>query len=420
MRIVHQRNVTRFRSWQILRRAGLAAAILGALGATTLFAADSVKVEDPLQSPGWRYFYNNQYDSAIAYFNKEVKEQPNNAAAYNHLAQSILYRELFRNGALESQLVTGNNPFLRRPKVNISDENREKFESTIEKAESLAQGQLEKEKDDSQALYDLSVTYGLRANFNFLVDKAWKEALHNATESRTYSNKVLDVQPGLTDAYLIQGLHDYVVGSLPFYLRMVGFLAGFHGDREKGLQELQNVAENGVLNKYDARILLAVIYRREHRPQDAIPLLQHLAQTFPHNDLLQLEQVQMYSDAGNKEAALAVLAKVERLKTEQVDGYRQIPIEKIRYLRGNLLFWYGDIGPALEEIKSVTSKTTNLDLNTEVLAWLRLGQLYDLEGQHGNAVFAYKRTMKAAPSSPAASEAKSYITSPYKRKSSNT
>jgi tetratricopeptide (TPR) repeat protein len=396
-----------------------AAVVLGAFAATVL-AADPVKVEDPLQSPGWRYFYNNQYDSAIAYFSKEVRDQPDNPAAYNHLAQSILYRELFRNGALESELVTGNNPFLRSPKVSITDENREKFNNAIDKAESLAQERLKNHADDARALYDLSVTYGLRANFNFLVDKAWKEALHNATESRTYSNRVLEVQPGLTDAYLIQGLHDYVVGSLPFYLRMVGFLAGFHGDREKGLQELQNVAQHGVLNKYDARILLAVIYRREHRPQDAIPLLRDLAQTFPHNDLLQLEQVQMYSDAGDKQAALAVLAKVEKLKTEQVEGYRDIPIEKIRYLRGNLLFWYGDIRPALEEIKAVTSKTNNLDLNTEVLAWLRLGQLYDLQGQHGNAVFAYKRTMKAAPFSAAASEAKSYITSPYKRKSSNT
>lgn len=398
----------------------MAAVLLSGVGAATLLAAGPVKVQDPLQSPGWRYFYNNQYDSAIEYFSRETREQPDNPAAYNHLAQSVLYRELFRNGALESELVTGNNPFLRRAKVNISDENREKFENAVDKAESLAQRQLKKQNDDAQALYDLSVTYGLRANFNFLVDKSWKEALHNATESRTYSNKVIEIQPGLTDAYLIQGVHDYVVGSLPFYLRMAGFLAGFHGDREKGLQELQNVARNGVLNKYDARILLAIIYRREHRPKDAIPLLQDLARIFPHNDLLQLEQVQMYSDAGNKEAALAVLAKVQKLKAEQVEGYREIPIEKIRYLRGNLLFWYGDIGPALEEIKAVTSKTTNLDLNTEVLAWLRLGQLYDLEGQHGNAVFAYKRTMKAAPSSPAASEAKSYIASPYKRKPSNT
>jgi tetratricopeptide (TPR) repeat protein len=389
-------------------------------GVQGLCAAEPVEVHDPLSSPAWQYFYNNEYDSALSCFIEETRSRPNGPGAYNHIAQTILYRELFRNGALESELVTGNNPFLRRAKVNISAENRKAFEDAMGRATSLGEARLEKNEDDAEALYDLSVTYGLRANFEFLVDKAWTDALRNATESRKYSNRVLALEPGLSDAYLIQGLHNYVVGSLPFYLRMVGFLAGFHGDRDKGMQELESVAAHGVLNKYDARILLAVIYRREQRPGEAIPLLKELSHTFPHNYLLQLEQVQMYSDAGNKGAALSILADVERLRNAQTEGYRDLPLEKIRYLRGNLLFWYGDLGPALTEIRAVTAKADELDLNTAVLAWLRLGQLYDLQGQHGNAVFAYKKTMKAAPDSAAANEAKGYILSPYKRKMANS
>jgi Tetratricopeptide repeat len=375
-----------------------------------------VTLQDPLHSPGWQHFYNNEYDSAVSDFERETREHPADPGAYNHLAQAILYRQLFRNGALESELVTGNNPFLRSPKVEISDAERGKFGDAMDKAASLAQARVAKHQSDAAALYDLSVTYGLRANYEFLVDKAWTDALRNATQSRKYSNQVLQLQPGLADAYLIQGLHDYVVGSLPFYLRMVGFLAGFHGDRNRGLLELQTVAQRGVLNKYDARILLAVIYRRERRPEDAIPLLQGLARIFPYNYLLQLEQVQMYSDAGNKTAALSILAHVEELRAAQTEGYRDLPLEKIKYLRGNLLFWYGDVRPALEEMKAVTAKADSLDLSTAVLAWLRLGQLYDLCGQHGEAVSAYRETMKTAPDSAAASEAKGYISSPYKRK----
>ncbi len=390
--------------------------VLAGFLALPLAADDLVKLQDPLNSPGWRHFYNNEYDSATSDFEQEVREHPSDPGAYNHLAQTILYHEIFRNGALESELVTGNNPFLRSPKVEISDAQRSKFEDTMSKALSLGQARLAKDPNDATALYDLSVTYGLRANYEFLVDKAWMDALRNATQSRKYSNQVLQLQPGLTDAYLIQGLHDYVVGSLPFYLRMVGFLAGFHGDRDRGLQELQVVAQRGVLNKYDARILLAVIYRRERRPEDAIPLLQGLGQMFPHNYLLQLEQVQMYSDAGNKTAALSILAQVERLRAAQTEGYRELPLEKIEYLRGNLLFWYGDVRPALDEMKAVTAKVDNLDLNTAVLAWLRLGQLYDLCGRHEEAVAAYRETMRTAPDSAAASEAKGYISSPYRRK----
>ena len=39
---------------------------------------------------------------------------------HNHVAQTLLFREMYRNGALETELVSGNNPFLRRKKLNPS------------------------------------------------------------------------------------------------------------------------------------------------------------------------------------------------------------------------------------------------------------------------------------------------------------
>jgi tetratricopeptide (TPR) repeat protein len=378
-----------------------------------------VPVQDPRDSPAWQHFYNNEYDEAIQGFEHEVELNPLNPDAYNHLAQAILYRELFRNGALESQLVTGNNPFLRRPKMNISADAKARFRQAIDRALALSEKRLDRDPNDEGALYAASVTHGLRANYQFLVEKAWSASLHDATASRKYSNRLIEVDPNLTDAYLIQGVHDYVVGSLPFYMRMVGHLAGFHGDRERGLRELQEVAQRGVLNKYDAQILLAVIYRREKRPEEAIPLLKEASEQFPRNYLFRLEQVQMYSDAGDKASALRVLNEVDRLRAAQASGFKNLPAEKIKYLRGNLLFWYGDVNPAIAEMKDVTAKADELDLNTAVLAWLRLGQLYDLQGKRTDAVRAYRETMKTAPESPAANEAKSYISSPYKRKSSS-
>jgi tetratricopeptide (TPR) repeat protein len=388
---------------------------LAVLAAATAFARP-VPLQDPLQSSGWQHFYNNEYDEAVRDFECELKASPQDPNAYNHLAQSILYRELFRNGALESELVTGNNPFLRRPKVNIAPEEKLRFRINVDKALALSRERLQSDDRDADALYAASVAHGLRANYSFLVEKAWTDALHDATASRKLSDRLLERDPGLTDAYLIQGLHDYVVGNLPFYMRFIGHLAGFRGDRERGLRELQEVAQHGVLNKYDARILLAVIYRRERRPADAIPLLQELSRSFPGNYLLRLEQVQMYSDAGDKFAALRVLNDVEQLRAQGTRGYKQLPPEKIKYLRGNLLFWYGDVNPALEDMKVVTAKADQLDLNTAVLAWLRLGQLYDLQGRRTEAVRAYEQTMKTAPDSAIATEAKSYIATPYKRK----
>jgi len=41
---------------------------------------------------------------------------------------------MYRNGALETELVSGNNPFLRRQKLNPSAEVEKRFDGEIQKA----------------------------------------------------------------------------------------------------------------------------------------------------------------------------------------------------------------------------------------------------------------------------------------------
>ena len=64
---------------------------------------------------------------------------PNSPDAYNHVAHAILYREMFRSGALESELVTGSNPFLRREGLNPSKKDDQEFQDSINRALALAE-----------------------------------------------------------------------------------------------------------------------------------------------------------------------------------------------------------------------------------------------------------------------------------------
>lgn len=376
----------------------------------------TAKLEDPLNNAGFVHFYNNEYDEAIHDFEEQVKAHPDDPDLYNHVAQSILYREMFRNGALESQLVSGTNPFLRRPKMEISAADKARFADCIDRSMKLSQEALANDPRDVRAIYSLGVAHGLRANYLFLVEKDWMAALHEFTAARKANQEILRIDPSFVDARLVLGLDEYIVGCLPFYLRAIGSIGGFHGDKEGGIRELQQVAKTGILNRYDAAVILAAIYRRERRPQQAIPLLSELALKFPQNYLLRLEQVQMYSDLGDKKSALEVLAEIEDLRRRGVPGYANLPPEKVQYFKGNLLFWYGDLDPALVDLKQVTERAEDLDLNTAVMAWLRLGQVYDLVGNRKDAIEAYRETMKTAPRSDAAAEAKSYISNPYRRK----
>jgi tetratricopeptide (TPR) repeat protein len=393
------------------------ATCLAHIAATVCLALpSSAKLQDPLTNPGFVHFYNNEFDAAIADFEAGVKAHPNDPESYNHLAQAILYREMLRNGALESQLVSGTNAFLQRPKMAISTQDKARFAYCVDQSIKLSQVLLEKDPQNIHALYTLGVAHGLRANYAFLVEKAWVDSLREAMAARKSTEQILDINPNFIDAQLILGLDDYIVGCLPFHMRALGFVAGFRGDKDGGIRKLEEVARAGILNRYDAEIVLAVIYRRERNPKKAIPLLKDLAARFPRNYLLRFEQVEMYSDLGDKNSALRVLGEIEDLRRNGAPGYRNLTPEKIRYLRANLLFWYGDLDAALADLKQVTQRAAVLDLGTAVMAWLRLGQVYDLKGNHKQAVEAYRETMKTAPESAAATEAKSYMSNPYRRK----
>lgn len=377
--------------------------------ASSVFAAPYYP-RDPLTIPGFVDFYNNQYGEAYAYFKSNLRTHPEDADSYNHLAQTILYRELFRNGALESEMVNGSNPFLRSAKLSISPEAKEEFASCIRRSLQLTGAALEKDPDDVHALYSAGVAHGLKSNYAFLVDKAWIESLREAAAAHKANRQVLELQPDFIDSRLVVGLYEYVAGNLPFYMRMLGAVGGFHGNREGGIHQLQQVAEHGILNKYDAQIILAVIYRREHHPELALPLLQRAANQFPGNYLFRLEQVEMYSDLGNRAEALRVLAEVDRLRRSGAPGYSSLCPGQTAYLRGNLLFWYGDFDNALVNLRQATAATHDLNLNIATMSWLRLGQTYDLKKNHGAAIQAYKEVIATAPQSAPANEAK--LTSP--------
>ncbi|MBY0375853.1 MAG: tetratricopeptide repeat protein, partial [Bryobacteraceae bacterium] len=82
-------------------------------------------------SKGFEHFYSLDYDESVAEFERGVAANPEDPEAYNHLAQALLYREMFHAGALESELVTGNNPFLRRQKMEPRAENIKRFDEAI-------------------------------------------------------------------------------------------------------------------------------------------------------------------------------------------------------------------------------------------------------------------------------------------------
>ena len=396
------------------RAARLRVAVLSLIAAAAL-TASAAPVPSPLVTQGFDHFYNLEYPEAIADFEKAIAQDPNDPELHNHLAQTLVFQEMYRNGALESEMVSGNNSFLRRPKMEPDPATEKRFLDEVAKAMALANAQLAKNPNDTKALYALGVSYGLRSNYYWVVKKAWRESLRDATQARKMHARVVELEPNNVDARLVEGLHDYIVGSLPWTWRTLGFLIGIHGDKEKGIRLVKQVAEHGDANRIDAQILLGALYRRENKPLLVIPLVQDLIKRFPRNYILRLELSQMYSMAGDKTRALAAVQEVARLKEQNAPGYGRVPWEKIYFQEGIIQFWYRDFDQSLANLKKVTAAANEVDLNTGVYAYLRLGEIYDLKGQRQAALAEYRKAIAYAPGSDAAIEAKKNVETPYRR-----
>jgi tetratricopeptide (TPR) repeat protein len=388
----------------------LAAAIL--LGA----ALATLPGIDPESVRGFDHFFNLEFEQAIGVFRSTITAQPQAAGPRNHLAQAILYRELLKAGALETELVTGGNAFLRREKMNPSLADEAEFDQAIADAMRLSQAALDKNSADTAALYTMGVAYGLRGNYNFLVRKSWVAALKDATQCRKLHNRVTEIDPSLVDARMTQGVHDYIIGNLSWTYRALGFVVGFRGDRVEGIRTVERVWREGSFNRSEAGVLLATVYRRERRSADAVRVLESLIHQYPRNYLFWFELGQMYSDLGNKDKALAAIDEVEKLKRLNTPALAAMPLEKVYYFRATVQFWYRDLDNAAVNFQRVTAKASDLDLNTGVTAWMRFGQTYDLLGRRNEALQAYRKAIDYAPGSYRAKESEAYLRSPYQRK----
>ena len=270
---------------------GIEKIVVTVLGAAAFMtpSLQGASLRDTVASqPGFEYFYNLEYDQALTVFTEQASRDPSSADNYNHIAQTILYREMYRAGMLSSDFI-GGTKFIHQPKLPLSAEDKKQFQEALAHAITLSQERLAANPSDTAALYSIGVSYGLRGNYSFVVTKAWKEALRDATAARKEHRQVTELDPEFVDAKLTQGVNDYIVGSLPLTWKMLGFLAGFHGDKQRGIRTLKEVAEQGRLNRVDAMVLLAALYLREHRPAEAVPVLTELTEAFPKNPLLRTE-----------------------------------------------------------------------------------------------------------------------------------
>ena len=120
---------------------------------------------------------------------------------------------------------------------------------------------------------------GLRASYIATVEGSAARAFGAAREAYNAHEKVLELDKGRKDAGLIVGTYRYIVSALSLPMRLVAYMAGFGGDKARGIRMVEEAAAYGGENQEDARFALVLMYNREKRYDQALEQLALIART---------------------------------------------------------------------------------------------------------------------------------------------
>ena len=289
-------------------RPAFTAIILLVLVQTCLAAAPLISTAfrppDPLNSSAFEHYYNIDYDAAVQDFERILARHPNDAFALNHLLSAIQVRELYRMGAMNSGEYSNDN-FIGQAHRPADPAQKQRIKQLVQQAEKLEDAELARNPNNVDMLYARGVTRGQFALYTALIERAWFSALRNAVGARRDHERVLELAPQYTDAKLIVGAHNYVMGNLSLAVRMAVALVGLSGDKEKGLQYLSDDYNANVETSVDAGVVLMVFLRREHRYGEALQIARAIGPRFPRNYLLPLEEANLLRASGKNGEAQA-------------------------------------------------------------------------------------------------------------------
>ena len=188
-------------------------------------------------------------------------------------------------------------------------------------------------------------------------------------------------------------------------------MAGLGGNKEKGLRLLRECAAGSGETSVDAKILLALFLRREHRYDEALLFVRELIAAYPRNVLMALEEGNLLRAEGHDQEAATTYRKIWLAGRE--GHYLRLHYEIAAVSLGDLLSAqkdYTGAAAAYEQVSTVPQVETDVSQRANLGA----GEMYDAMQKRDLATQKYQAVIAANPATPSADAARKYLKEPYR------
>jgi tetratricopeptide (TPR) repeat protein len=288
-------------------RAGCFALALACTSAPA--AAGQPESAEALRARANLLVYEHEHDQAIELLRRAIALAPDDPAAHRALASALWLKMLFLRGAVTVDHYLGSFSKRRVDPRKPSPELVDEFEAEIAKAVDLAEKRVAAKPRDVQARYDLGAAVGLQASYVASIEGKLLAGFRAARRAYSEHERVIELDPSRKDANVTVGTYRYIISTLSVPMRMMAYVAGFGGGKERGIRMLEETAATGGESRTDALFALVLLYNREKRYDDALRVLQELRRLHPRNRLVVLESGSTALRAGRPAQAEALLTQ---------------------------------------------------------------------------------------------------------------
>jgi len=228
------------------------------VSATT--AGTGVATELASWSPGLELLERDRFDRARDWFAARQAAAPDDICGYYFTA--LVYTNFDLDGLLGSQQ---------------AEQGAELIEQGLDRGDKL-------DAPTPGERYCHGALHGLRAAERLKRSKYLGAAL-DAKRSRRLMLDLVEDEPSCVDCRFWIGSYDYFADLLPSVMKFFRTLLFFpKGDKQRGLDALQAVADGGRLDRFAARWMLISLYSGPERdPSRALALLKRVAADYPES-----------------------------------------------------------------------------------------------------------------------------------------
>jgi tetratricopeptide (TPR) repeat protein len=288
---------------------------------------------EPLLEATFDAAYNLDHADAARLARSAVALAPQDPRSHRALATVLWLELLFRQGALTLDFQLAGLARSQGARAAAPAALDSEIKQELARAAALSDASVRLAPASIDARYEYGAVNALEASYAATVVGSTTTAFGAARRAFDAHERVLERNPSHGSATVTVGSYRYLISGLAMPGRIVAYMAGFGGGKEKGIAMLE-AARRDPIARTDAETVLLLIYSREGRHAEALAAARELAREFPRNRLFSLEVGSAALRAGRLQDADASLTR--GLTTFAADPRAKMPGELalLRYKRG--------------------------------------------------------------------------------------